>query len=57
MAALAYPDRRVIAFQAAASCLYSVQALWSMARGNADVTVVAFANRRYHTLHTGMELL
>lgn len=49
-AALACPDRRVIAFQADGSGLYTVQALWSMARENADVTVVVCANRRYRIL-------
>ena len=49
-AALACPDRRVIAFQADGSGLYTVQALWSMARESADVTVVVCANRRYRIL-------
>jgi acetolactate synthase-1/2/3 large subunit len=51
-AALACPDRRVIAFQADGSGLYTLQALWSMARENADVTIVVCANRRYHVLQT-----
>lgn len=49
-AALACPDRRVIAFQADGSGLYTLQALWSMAREGADVTVVVCANRRYRIL-------
>jgi len=49
-AALACPDRRVIAFQADGSGLYTLQALWSMARENVDVTVVVCANRRYRIL-------
>jgi acetolactate synthase-1/2/3 large subunit len=49
-AALACPDRPVIAFQADGSGLYTVQALWSMAREGADVTVVVCANRRYRIL-------
>ncbi len=49
-AALACPDRRVIAFQADGSGLYTLQALWSMARESADVTVVICANRRYRIL-------
>jgi acetolactate synthase-1/2/3 large subunit len=49
-AALACPDRRVIAFQADGSGLYTLQALWSMARENADVTIVVCANRRYRIL-------
>jgi len=49
-AALACPDRRVIAFQADGSGLYTLQALWSMARENTDVTIVVCANRRYRIL-------
>lgn len=49
-AALACPDRRVIAFQADGSGLYTPQALWSMARESTDVTVVVCANRRYRIL-------
>ena len=49
-AALACPDRRVIAFQADGSGLYTLQALWSMARENVNVTVVVCANRRYRIL-------
>lgn len=51
-AALACPDRRVIAFQADGSGLYTPQALWSIAREGADVTVVVCANRRYRILQT-----
>jgi len=49
-AAVACPDRRVIAFQADGSGLYTVQALWSMARESADVTVIVCANRKYRIL-------
>lgn len=49
-AALACPDRRVIAFQADGSGLYTLQALWSMARENVDVTVVICANHHYRIL-------
>lgn len=51
-AALASPGRRVIAFQADGSGLYTPQALWSMARECVDVTVVVCANRRYRILQT-----
>jgi acetolactate synthase-1/2/3 large subunit len=51
-AALACPDRRVIAFQADGSGLYTLQALWSMARESADVTIVICANRCYRILQT-----
>jgi acetolactate synthase-1/2/3 large subunit len=49
-AALACPERRVIAFQADGSGLYTLQAIWSMARESADVIVVVCANRRYQIL-------
>jgi acetolactate synthase-1/2/3 large subunit len=54
-AALACPDRRVIAFQADGSGLYTLQALWSIARENADVTVVVCANRRYRILQVELQ--
>ena len=53
--ALACPDRRVIAFQADGSGLYTLQALWSMARESTDVTVVVCANRRYKILQIELE--
>jgi acetolactate synthase-1/2/3 large subunit len=49
-AALACPDRRVIAYQADGSGLYTAQALWTMARESLDVTVVVLANRSYRIL-------
>jgi len=49
-AALACPDRRVIAFQADGSGLYTLQALWSVAREGANVTVIICANRCYRIL-------
>jgi acetolactate synthase-1/2/3 large subunit len=49
-AALACPGRRVIAFQADGSGLYTLQALWTMAREALDVTVVVCANRLYRIL-------
>jgi acetolactate synthase-1/2/3 large subunit len=56
-AALACPDRRVIAFQADGSGLYAPQALWSMARESADVTIVVCANRAYHILRVELARL
>lgn len=49
-AALACPDRRVVAMQADGSAMYTIQSLWSMARENLDVTVVLLANRKYAIL-------
>lgn len=49
-AAIAAPDRRVVALQADGSGMYTVQALWSMAREKLDVTIVVLANRKYAIL-------
>jgi acetolactate synthase-1/2/3 large subunit len=49
-AAVAAPDRRVIALQADGAAMYTSQALWSMAREGLDVTVVVYANREYAIL-------
>jgi acetolactate synthase-1/2/3 large subunit len=49
-AAIACPGRRVIAFQADGSGLYTLQALWTMAREGLDVAVVVCANRTYRIL-------
>ena len=53
-AAVAAPDRKVIALQADGSGMYTLQALWTMARESLDVTVVVCANRAYRILQ--MEL-
>jgi len=50
-AAIACPDRKVIALQADGSAMYTLQALWSMARENTDVTVVIMNNRSYAILN------
>lgn len=49
-AAVACPDRRVIAMQADGGGMYTLQALWTMARENLDVTNIIFANRKYAIL-------
>ncbi|HET9690124.1 MAG TPA: acetolactate synthase large subunit [Acidimicrobiales bacterium] len=49
-AAVGAPGRRVVALQADGSGLYSPQALWTMARAGADVTVVVCANAAYRIL-------
>ena len=49
-AALACPERKVIAFQADGSGAYTVQALWTMARESADVCIVLCNNRSYRIL-------
>ena len=40
----------MIAFQADGSGLYTLQALWTMAREQLDVTVIVCANRTYRIL-------
>ena len=50
-AAIACPDRPVIALQADGSALYTIQSLWTMAREQLDVTVVIFNNRSYAILN------
>ena len=49
-AAVACPDRPVIALQADGSGMYTAQALWTQAREGLDVTTVVFANRTYAIL-------
>ena len=51
-AAIACPDRPVIALEADGSALYTIQSLWTMAREQLDVTVVIFNNRAYAILNT-----
>ena len=53
-AAVACPDRPVIALQADGSAMYTFQALWTMAREDLDVTVVLYDNQSYSVLN--MEL-
>jgi acetolactate synthase-1/2/3 large subunit len=49
-AAVACPDRKVIALDGDGSAMYTLQALWTMARERLDVVVVILANRRYRIL-------
>ena len=49
-AAVACPDRRVLCLTADGSGMYTLQALWTMARGGLKVTTVVFANRSYAVL-------
>lgn len=53
-AAIACPGRKVVAIEADGSGMYTPQALWSMARESADVTVVILSNRRYRILEVEM---
>lgn len=51
-AAIACPDRPVVAMQADGSSMYTIQALWTQAREGANITTVIFANRGYDMLKT-----
>jgi acetolactate synthase I/II/III large subunit len=53
-AAVACPDRQVIALQADGSAMYTIQSLWTMAREGLDVVTVLYNNRAYDVLN--MEL-
>jgi acetolactate synthase-1/2/3 large subunit len=49
-AAIACPDRPVLALEADGSAMYTIQALWTMAREQLGVTVVLLNNRAYRIL-------
>lgn len=49
-AAVACADRRVLCLTADGSGMYTLQALWTMAREGLNVTTVVFANRDYAVL-------
>jgi acetolactate synthase-1/2/3 large subunit len=49
-AALACPDRKVIALEADGSGMYTLQSLWTMAREQLDVVTIILANHRYRIL-------
>ena len=49
-AAVACPDRRVFAMESDGSAMYTLQALWTQAREQMNVTTILFANRSYAIL-------
>jgi acetolactate synthase I/II/III large subunit len=49
-AAVACPERKILALIGDGSGMYTVQALWTMAREGLDVTAVIWANRTYQIL-------
>lgn len=53
-AAVACPDRSVLALEADGSAMYTISALWTHAREQLDVTTIIFNNRAYAILN--MEL-
>jgi acetolactate synthase I/II/III large subunit len=54
-AAIARPDRPVLALEGEGSAMYTIQSLWTMAREELDVTVVIFNNRSYAILNIELE--
>lgn len=50
-AALACPDRPVLALLGDGGAAYTIQCLWTQARENLNVTTVIFANRKYNILN------
>ena len=50
-AAVACPDRPVLALEADGSAMYTIQSLWTMSREQLNVTVVIFNNRSYSILN------
>lgn len=51
-AAIGAPGRKVVALEGDGSGMYTLQALWTMAREDLDVTAIVLANRSYQILHT-----
>jgi len=54
-AAVACPDRKVICLQADGGAMYTVQALWTMARENLDVVTVIMNNGSYAILNIELQ--
>jgi len=53
-AAVACPDRKVVSLNGDGAAMYTVQALWTIARENLDVCAVVFANNTYRILNIEM---
>lgn len=51
-AAIGAPTRKVIDLQADGSAMYTIQALWTMARERLDITIVLYNNRQYAILRS-----
>jgi len=54
-AAVACPDRKVVTLQADGSGMYSLQALWTQAREDLDITTLVLSNRAYAILKHELE--
>ncbi|HEV2530743.1 acetolactate synthase large subunit [Phenylobacterium sp.] len=53
-AAVAAPDRKVVSLNGDGAAMYTVQALWTIARENLDVCAIVFANNTYRILNIEM---
>ncbi len=54
-AAIACPDRKVIALTGDGSAMYTIQALWTMARERLDIISIIFNNRSYAVLNVELQ--
>jgi acetolactate synthase-1/2/3 large subunit len=54
-AAIACPDRPVLALIGDGSSMYTIQALWTLAREKLNVTVIIFNNASYSVLNVELE--
>jgi acetolactate synthase-1/2/3 large subunit len=54
-AAIACPDRKVIALAGDGSAMYTIQALWTMSREKLDVISIIFNNRSYAVLNVELQ--
>jgi acetolactate synthase I/II/III large subunit len=54
-ASVACSDRKVVCLHGDGGAMYTVQALWTMAREHLDVTTVIFANRSYGILNIELQ--
>jgi acetolactate synthase-1/2/3 large subunit len=54
-AAIACPDRPVIALIGDGTAMYTIQSLWTMARERLDVTAIVFNNASYSVLNVELE--
>ena len=54
-AAVASPDRPVVCLQSDGSAMYTISALWTMAREELNVTTVVLANRAYAILRLELQ--
>jgi acetolactate synthase-1/2/3 large subunit len=54
-AAIACPDRPVLALIGDGSAMYTIQSLWTMAREKLDITSIIFNNAAYSVLNVELE--